>query len=86
MSNLETRSILVDALHSANVEGVAEDSRIDAFLSGDSDIRFDQINMDSLAAMEFCICVELDSGISLAPDDLRTIKTLGSLARMIHAS
>jgi len=84
MSEEEVRAVIVDALQAANVEGIVGDPRVSKFLQGKTDIKFAQLNMDSLASMEFCISIELETGVSLAPEELRSIKTLNRLAKIIR--
>lgn len=41
--------------------------------------------MDSLARMELCIAIEVETGVSLTPDDLDSFRSLGALARRVVA-
>ena len=75
--------MLVEALHSASVFGLRNNGWTSGFLSGTQDVPFDDLEMDSLGAMELCIAVEVNTGVSIVPDDLASIGTLGGLVQAI---
>lgn len=86
MKEIQLREFLVSALRDANALGLDEPSLCSSFVSGDSDISFDALELDSLAAMEFCIAIETETGISIVPRDLVRLGTLGELILRLQAS
>lgn len=50
-----------------------------AFELGQGDCRLDALEMDSLAMMEFCISLELSTGIELTPEDLQAAGSLTAI-------
>lgn len=85
MTESEARNLVVSALTSANVPGFSGSPEEAAFLAGDQNTRIMDLQMDSLAAMEFCIALELDAGLSVSPDELRLFGTLEKLVNVICA-
>lgn len=83
MSEPEIREMLVEALQSASVFGLRNNGWTEEFLAGTRDVAFDDLEMDSLGAMELCIAVEVNTGVSIVPDDLAGLSTLGGLVRAI---
>ncbi len=84
MATQSTRQLIVEALQAANVPGVGNHSRIASFLAGEGEVELAELDFDSLGAMEFCIHIEVHHGLSLLPDRLREIATLGQLAEMME--
>lgn len=83
MSEGEIREMLVEALQSASVFGLRDNGWTEEFLAGTRDVALDDLEMDSLGAMELCIAVEVNTGVSIVPDDLTGLGTLGGLVRAI---
>jgi acyl carrier protein len=83
MATLENRMRVVEALDAANVAGLQTSGLVSQFITGASDISFTDLQLDSLARMEFCIALEVNCGISILPDSLYEIGTLGRIADMI---
>jgi hypothetical protein len=79
----EVRQFIVGALKQANVLGLRPQDR-DAFLAGKGDVDFSQLEMDSLARMELCICIEVGTGVEITPDQLDDIKSLAGLAKILE--
>lgn len=78
-----TRQLVVEALRAANVPGLDDDPRIGQFVAGTGDVDLAELDLDSLGAMEFCIYIEVNHGVSIVPDTLREIATLGKLAGIV---
>lgn len=78
------RQVLVDALEIGSVALIYDPTVRAPFLAGDGDVTLDRLDMDSLARMELCIAVEVETGVSLTPEDLDAHATLGDLARHIE--
>ena len=85
MTDQELRTIIVESLEYANVTTAREQSM--AFLSseGREDISLNQLGMDSLAVMELCIAIEVNTGVSIVPDDLQKVGTLNNLIKSVQS-
>lgn len=77
---MNARDLILQALRDAQVAPAAYQS----FADDHADIRFDAMEMDSLARMEFCISLELHSNVSIAPDQLDEIGSLHQLISTIE--
>ncbi len=75
----EMRRHIADALQTAIP---ADRSRLLAFLEGDGDCMLDTFEMDSLGFMEFCIALELSTGIALTPEDVQSAGSLAAVASL----
>ena len=84
MNDAEIREMLVEALESASVFGLRNNGWTEEFLAGTRDVAFEDLEMDSLGAMELCIAVEVNTGVSIVPDDLTGLGTLGGLVQAIE--
>ena len=49
-----------------------------------NEVPLDALDMDSLAEMEVCIAIEVNAGVSILPEQLRKIGTLGRLVALIQ--
>jgi acyl carrier protein len=83
MATLKDRIRVVEALEAASVAGLQTNALVSQFISGAADITFAELQLDSLARMEFCIAIEVNCGISILPDHLYETGTLGRIADMI---
>jgi acyl carrier protein len=81
----DVRRLVVAALEEANLARLRHDPRIVGFLSDGADVPMNELDMDSLDLMEFCIAIELSSGVSIVPNDLQRLRTLASVADAIRA-
>lgn len=82
MNDSQARKLLVQAMRYANIMGLSPEQR-DGFEAGSVDIELDSLEMDSLAAMELCIAIEANSGLSITPEQLQTARTGSELVRQI---
>lgn len=80
----ELRKMVVDALTHANAVGISDHPNRDAFLEGQEDISLDDLEIDSLAAMEFCIYLELNHGIEITPDELEEVISVEEIAGVVR--
>jgi acyl carrier protein len=85
MTEVQLREFLLTALRDANVFGLDEPSLCSSFVSGESDIALDALDMDSLAAMEVCIALESATGVSITPRDMALLGSLGALIARLRA-
>ena len=60
--------------------------KVDSSLFSDSDdVPLSSLNIDSLAAMQFCIELETHFGWSVTPEELLAFRSLGDIARALDA-
>jgi acyl carrier protein len=85
MTETQVRSLIVEALEYSSVIALRDKNLTEAFLAGTQEVPVGLLDMDSLAEMEVCIAIEVNSGVSIVPDQLRKIGTLGKLVALIHA-
>ena len=79
------RDILLTAVSAAR-HGVPPDPAIArAIAGGDRALRIDQLKFDSLAWMEFCISVELQSGQELTPADIANMRYVFEIEEWLSA-
>lgn len=83
MTDAEIRLMLADALADAAAYGFDEERR-QKYLSGGADYGFDELEMDSFSRMELCIAIETRTGVSIAPDELQYLGSLGGLAGRVR--
>ena len=78
------RRFLVEALEQSNVFYFRDEIMVaESFVTGATDVSIATLEMDSLAEMELCIAIEVNTGISIVPEQLRDIEMLGDLAKAI---
>jgi acyl carrier protein len=78
------RQIVFEALRIAAPSGFNDELR-HAFLAEGSNFELAELDMDSLANMEFCIAIELSTGITLLPPQLAEFATTDAIERCIRA-
>lgn len=76
----ELRRHVADAMQ---VAVPADRSLLMAFLEGHGDCMLDSFEMDSLGLMEFCIALELSTGIALTPEDVQNAASLAAVTRLV---
>lgn len=82
MTDQEVRIMIAEALEYASVIAMRHKELTPVFMEGRVDISMDDLEMDSLAAMELCIAIEANTGMSIVPEDL---VRLGTLNRLVDA-
>ena len=78
------RAVLVAGLEAGGIWQVNRVDIRDRFLAGELDLKFPELDMDSLAKMELCIAIEVGTGVSLAPEELDRHDSLGALVAEIE--
>lgn len=78
------RRAVLEAL-TASVPGVFDDAMGRSFLAGELDVDLARLDMDSLARMEFCIAIELATGVTLLPAQLVELATTDAIQQRIRA-
>lgn len=84
MTEQQIRAMVVDALEYSNVIALRDKNLTGDFLAGLNEVPIDTLDMDSLAEMEVCIAIEVNAGVSILPERLRKIGTLGALVALIQ--
>lgn len=80
------RQVLADCLRQAVVCRPGQSAMLDAFVQEDQPCPLHAFDMDSLAAMEFCIALELALGHEVTTAELESMPTLNDLAGRIGSA
>jgi len=83
VENAQLRIAVLEALKAA-VPGAVNDQMRDSFLAGGLNIELARLEMDSLARMEFCIAIELSTGVTLVPPQLAELGSTDAIERCIR--
>lgn len=83
MTDREIRSSLAELLRDAGIFHLRDEEVEQAFIDGSYDADLEQLDMDSLAAMELCIGLETNWGTTLVPEDLNRVGNLQSLVQIL---
>jgi acyl carrier protein len=83
MEIAQLRQAVLEALRAA-VPGGLDDATSRSFLAGELDVDLARLVMDSLARMEFCIAIELSTGVTLLPTQLAELATTDAVERCIR--
>ena len=81
---MERRVWLAERLEECSIFALRNRGLTESFTSGAIDYPLDELEMDSLAEMELCIAIEVGTGVSLVPEDLRAYGTVGRLAAALE--
>jgi acyl carrier protein len=79
MTVTEIRRTLIEVLRDAGVSFLGDAKLENAFIDGRFDVNLDQLEVDSLAAMEICIALEANWGMAIVPEDLNRIGSIQAL-------
>ena len=77
------RVAIVEALRVGAPGALTEETRR-AFLDTGMNIVLAELGMDSLGEMEFCIAIELKTGVTLLPAELAELKSTDAVERRIR--
>jgi acyl carrier protein len=83
MTDSELRSAIAALLREAGIFYLRDGNLEQAFIDGSFDAELEQLDIDSLAAMELCIGLEVNWGSALVPEDLNRVGSLQSLVRVV---
>jgi hypothetical protein len=78
-----SRQSVFDALRIAAPSTFTEKMR-GSFLAGGLNVRLADLELDSLAQMEFCIAIELATGVTLVPSQLSELGCTDAIERRIN--
>lgn len=84
MTDQEIRNIIAQQLEYACLPVMRDKQLTPIFLQGRHDIALGELEMDSLAVMELCIGIEIHTGVSIVPNDLKSIGTLNRLVDVVR--
>jgi acyl carrier protein len=84
MKATEIRRSLAEAFRDSSVFFLRDGKLEEEFIEGRFDVNLDQLDVDSLAAMEICIALEANWGIALVPEDLQRVGSLQALVRVVR--
>ena len=80
-----TREILIAAVQAGGSGFPPEPAIARAIAEGNRELTTNQLKFDSLAWMEFCISVELQSGQELAPEDIEGMRYVFEIEEWLRA-
>ena len=83
MARSPVRQVIFDALKAAAPRTFDQGLR-SAFLERDANLRLADLEMDSLGQMEFCIAIELSTGVTLLPSQLAELGSTDAVERRIR--
>jgi hypothetical protein len=83
MDPSQPRRAIFEALIAAS-PGAFNDEMRRSFLAEGSNIELAELGMDSLAKMEFCIAIELSTGVTLLPPQLADLGSTDAIERCIR--
>lgn len=84
MDERTIRQAMLDGLDAGGVGKLSRRELRAGFLSGELDLSWAELEMDSLARMELCIAIELGTGVSLAPEELDRYASVSALVQDIQ--
>ena len=70
------QDVLLAALRAGRFGSPPDAGMASSIRQGNRELTLDSLKFDSLAWMEFCIAVELQSGLDLAPSDIEEMQYL----------
>lgn len=83
MVNSRARVAVFEALKASAPSGFNQELRY-SFLNEGTDFDLADLDMDSLAVMEFCIAIELTTGVTLLPAQVAELGSTGAIERRIR--
>jgi acyl carrier protein len=83
MKETEIRRALAEVFRDSSVFFLQDENVEEQFIDGRYDVTFDQLDVDSLAAMEICIALEANWGTALVPEDLQRVGSLQTLVSVV---
>lgn len=84
MNKTAIRELLVHILQDAGIFYLRDTVAESDFVAGVWDIDLADLDIDSLSAMELCIGLEAEWGLTVLPEDLSSLGTLGQLVDRVE--
>ena len=81
----KVREVLIAAVRAGRHGVPPAPPLAEAIAEGNRELTTDQLNFDSLAWMEFCISVELQSGLELTPVDIEGMRYVYQIEEWLRA-
>lgn len=85
MTDTEIRQMISIGLEQGSCFALRNNGWKEDFLAGQRDVAFAEIDIDSLAMMELCIVIEVESGVSILPEELVNFESLGAVVARVKA-
>ena len=85
MTDADIRQMIAAGLEQGSCFALRNHGWTESFLAGRRDVAFDEMDIDSLAVMELCIAIEVESGVSILPEELVQCDTLGAVVTLVKA-
>lgn len=86
MTELEIRQIIAAGLEQGSCFSLRNNGWTEDFLAGRREVAFGDMDIDSLAVMELCIAIEVETGFTILPDEIAQCATLGEVAKRVEAA
>ena len=86
MTDADIRQIIATGLEQGSCFALRNNGWTEDFLAGRRDVAFAEMDIDSLAIMELCIAIEVESGVSILPDEIVKCETLAAVAAQVKGS
>ncbi len=80
----DVRDIMLAAFQAANYDSPLALNLAAAVRQGREDLEIEAFGLDSLGVMEFCISVELQSGLELTPMMVASMTQVGEIERWLR--
>ena len=84
MTDEDIRRVIAEALDYAAVFQFRRAAIQSAFIAGEADMSIEAIALDSLSEMELCIAIEVNTGVSILPQEVRAMATLADLVAAVR--
>jgi acyl carrier protein len=86
VTEIELRKIIAAALEDGGCYALRDRGWTDEFLAGQRSVALSEIDIDSLAIMELCIALEVETGYSMLPDELLSAGSLSAVVTRVMAA
>jgi hypothetical protein len=85
VTDADIRQMISTGLEQGSCFALRNNGWKEEFLAGQRDVAFADMDIDSLAIMELCIAIEVESGVSILPDEIVKCETLGAVVEQVKA-
>jgi hypothetical protein len=79
----KVRAAIVRGLEMGAVRAVFDAETREALMAGRADPTLAELELDSLARMEVCIAIEIETRVTLAPEQLGRLRTFGDIVEYV---
>ena len=81
----QRRTLLAEILIDSGIFYLRDHGLEAKFIAGEIDPSFDELDMDSLAAMELCIALETSWNMAVVPEEIHSLGSLKKILDLIEA-